>query len=151
MIEYTQNNPFICPHRQLIKSNKVTNVILYYNLAITLQCTGKASGTIIPGDNPSYGARDGLDTAHDSAGYQEIPPNPNTQVETASSPQGRDFDNPIYGSQEEVQDREFENPIYSTEDSEVQGEESENPYYATPGSPPSNIYDRVADDQPVDS
>ena len=95
----------------------------------------------MPGDNPSYDTKNGEDTV----GYQEIPPNPSAQT---SSLQERDLDNPIYGSQE---DRKFDNPIYATEDSAAQGEESENPYYTIPGSPPSNIYDGVADDQPVDS
>ena len=98
---------------------------------------GNASSTAMPGDNPSYDTKNGeIDDVQDSAGYQEIPPNPSTQTETMSSLQERDFDNPIYGSQEEVQDREFDNPIYATEDSAAQGEESEDPYYTTP---PSNI------------
>ena len=66
-----------------------------------------------------------------------------------TSPQERDFENPLYGdAQEEEQEREFafNNPIYGDGDSPTSEEaESEDPY-TIPSSPPSNVYDRVADD-----
>ena len=105
---------------------------------------------VTPGDNPSYGARNGVNNNYqDVAEYQEIPAlaqNGHQQPPT-TSPQDRDFDNPLYSDgSEEVQEREFDNPIYGGEDGPANEEaESEDPY-TIPSSPPSNVYDRVADD-----
>lgn len=112
---------------------------------------------VTPGDNPSYGARSGgaNNDYQEGAEYQEIPArtqNSHQQSPTASttSLKERDFDNPLYGDDnEEVQEREFKNPIYGADDYPVDEEaESEDPY-TIPSSPPSNVYDRVADDHRV--
>ena len=110
-----------------------------------------ATGTILPTDNPSYGANGGLNSTQDSAGYQVIPAlsnNSNVRTENpADSLQERDFNNPIYGS-EVVQEHNFDNPIYGGDHSATHVEEPED-HYTIPNSPPCNVYDRVAGDHPL--
>ena len=108
------------------------------------------------GDNPVYDTKFGvLSNNSQSTTYQEISTlsnyprhsqDRNAQQFPVASLQDRDFDNPIYGS-ECVREREFDNPVYAANGATIQTEPED--LYTVPETPPSNIYDRVASDDPL--
>lgn len=106
--------------------------------------------TPIPGDNPVYVVRKDPTQAHQ---YEEMPNGKYVRTDSQQqprpdSPEEREFDNPIYGS-EILGDDNFDNPLYANDDSALVGTQTViegSDGYAIPSSLPKNSYDKIAGD-----